>query len=151
MTIKDQIHTELETVRVLHDGVIRAGDVVDWAKGNPDSTLHKQFQWNDSVAAEKYRLSQARSLIRLVVTVPHREAVKSRAYVSLPQDRSTAGGGYRAIREVMSDPERRAELLQQALNDLAAFRRKYADISELSVLFGQADKLLEENDKAETA
>ena len=151
MTIKDQLHQELEVIRVDHDGVIRASDVLDWARQNPDSALHQQFEWADTVAAEKFRLSQARSIIRLVVTVPHREAVRSRAYVSLPQDRMNTGGGYRAIRDVMSNEELRAQLLQQALNELASFRRKYADLSELSILFAQADKLIADDTKAASA
>lgn len=40
-------------------------DVVNAAR-DPDSPLHSHFEWNDSDAAEKYRLMQARTLIRSV-------------------------------------------------------------------------------------
>ena len=36
------------------------------AARNKKSPLHKQFEWDDTKAAEKYRLEQARELIRLV-------------------------------------------------------------------------------------
>lgn len=47
-------------------GRIRPKDVVDAAR-DPTSPLHAHFDWQDSVAGEKWRLEQARELIRWVV------------------------------------------------------------------------------------
>src|SRR5215471_4106051 len=36
------------------------------AAADPGSVLHDQFEWNDSIAAQKFRLTQAEGLIRRV-------------------------------------------------------------------------------------
>ncbi len=46
-------------------GTLRVDDVIDEAR-DPDSPLHTEFDWDDSVAAEKWRREQARELIRTV-------------------------------------------------------------------------------------
>ena len=38
-----------------------------------DAPLHNEFEWNDSVAAEKYRENQARYIIRMLCVAPEKE------------------------------------------------------------------------------
>lgn len=42
-------------------------DVLEKARGNEDSELHKCFEWDDAIAGEKYRLQQARDVIRMIL------------------------------------------------------------------------------------
>jgi len=49
------------------DGRLLPADVVNAARPT-NSPLHPHFDWDDSSAAEKYRLDQARTLIRSVQT-----------------------------------------------------------------------------------
>lgn len=44
-------------------GVLLAEEVREVAR-DPDSPLHRHFEWDDAVASEAYRLEQARHLIR---------------------------------------------------------------------------------------
>lgn len=44
-----------------NEGRLRPSDVVHAAK-SPASALHPHFEWNDKVAAGKYRLDQAREI-----------------------------------------------------------------------------------------
>jgi hypothetical protein len=46
------------------DGLITADSVVEAAK-DPANVLHGEFEWRDDVAAHRYRLQQARQLIRI--------------------------------------------------------------------------------------
>ena len=46
----------------------------------------------------------------------------------------------------MLDPEARAELLQRALGELLAARRKYHHLQELAIVFRELDKVLTELD-----
>ena len=46
-------------------GVLEPAAVVDYAR-DPDTALHAYFDWEDSVAAEKWRIEQARRIIRSV-------------------------------------------------------------------------------------
>ena len=62
------ITAEIQALQALadrHDGRITP-DIVLAAARSPDSPLHARFEWDDSVAAERHRLAQARSLIRSV-------------------------------------------------------------------------------------
>jgi hypothetical protein len=62
------IVAELETIRRNAGGVLRPEDVVSFA-ADPDTELHSRFEWDDTEAAQQYRLWQARQLIRVTVTV----------------------------------------------------------------------------------
>ena len=45
------------------DGLITADGAVEAAR-DPTSILHREFEWDDTVAGHAYRLQQARALIR---------------------------------------------------------------------------------------
>jgi hypothetical protein len=63
MSVWKAIKEELEAIMV--GGVLSPADVIDAAR-NPNSAMHSQFEWDDSEAAQAYRLQQARALIRRV-------------------------------------------------------------------------------------
>lgn len=132
------IDSELEWIE-RRDGVIRPEAVVEFAR-NERTALHSQFTWDDTAAAKAHRLWQARQVIAVrVKIIPQSEKV-TRAFVSLPSDRA-GGGGYRSIVRVLSDDERRAELLASARDELKTFRRKYQTLSELAGIFAAIDGL----------
>ena len=74
------------------------------------SPLHECFEWNDGVAAEKYRLDQARGiLMELVITVPKKKGnetvnLEYRAYENIRQD-DNAEGFYINTLEMLQTPE----------------------------------------------
>lgn len=131
----ESIRDELERIRESHDGILRPEDVVAYA-ADPTTALHRQFQWDDSEAANAYRLWQARCVIhRVTVTFAQRPDTPIRAYVSLDRDRNQVGGGYRSTDEVLRSQDLREELLSQAMRDLAVWQRKYHQVSELAPIF----------------
>ena len=131
----NRIQKELETIRKRNKGVLRPEDVVKFAK-DKKTALHTQFEWSDTKAAKKYRLYQARQVILQVKIIPHPEAgTVTRAYVSLKDDRTMPGGGYRAVVDVLTDADRRAALMREALEELVVFRQKYKTLSELEPVF----------------
>lgn len=146
MADKDDIRKELEQIRKAHRGILRAEDVVEFAR-NPETSLHEKFQWDDTEAAKQYRLWQARQVISVYVTVLSDDSPPVKAYVSLVDDRSQPGGGYRAVADVMKDPERRTLLLQQALGELKRFQAKYRAIKELAGVFSEIDKVVDKHDR----
>lgn len=140
------IHAELERLCAAHGGVLHPEVVVEAARLT-DSPLHGSFEWDDSQAAHRYRLWQARSLIRVVVTfepISKDEDVKIRAFVSLSQDRLPGGPGYRLTRSVMADDGQRAQLLSDARAEMATFRAKYRALAELAAVLQAMDDVLEE-------
>lgn len=122
---------ELERIRTANSGVLRAADVVAFAR-NPDTALHGRFEWDDTEAARQYRLWQARELIRVVVQTHPADDAPTRVYVSLADDRDKDGGGYRALDEVMRSKAMRAALLEQARVDMVRFEAKYNHLCEVA-------------------
>jgi hypothetical protein len=130
MTIKE----ELEVIRKSNKGLLRPVDVVEYAE-DPTTSLHNNFEWDDTKAAYQYRLEQARHIIRVNVTVlkGKKDPIKVRAYVSLNADRHNgATGGYRTITSVLNSPKKRAALLDEARRDMEYFLNKYEALDELT-------------------
>jgi hypothetical protein len=89
-----------------------------------NSPLHSYFEWDQREAAHKYRIDQARSLIRTVmVTMEDRPNVHMRAYVSLPTDR-LHGTGYRRIDDVLSNKFLRKQLAEEMTKQADAWRTR---------------------------
>ena len=128
---------ELLALLAATGGTIRPDAVVAFAE-NPETALHRYFQWDDSEAAHRWRVHQARLLIkRVTVVVEHpetHESLRFRVAHSLPSDR-LAGVGYRSTVDVMNNPALREELVASARRDLAAFRVRYKGLAELPGLF----------------
>jgi hypothetical protein len=49
-------------------------------------------------------------------------------------------GGYEAIDAILADHEKRAELLDQVLRELSAYRKRYAELSELETVWLAVDE-----------
>jgi len=126
------------------EGILRAEAVVQAARPK-SSILHKYFEWDDSEAAAEYRLIQAGHLVRCVVKYVRmngdRRAI--RVFTSLRPDR-TAGGGYRAMVDVMSNKSLRMQLLADARAELLEFEKKYKNLGELSEVFAASKKFQKE-------
>lgn len=128
------ITEELQVIAKKHKGILKAEDVVQFAM-DPETALHSQFDWEDSEAAHKWRLHQARNIIRInVSTLPHVER-SFRTFVSLMDDRQQEGGGYRPTVNVLSNAEHRAALVQQAFDELERWQEKYKTLVEFSAIF----------------
>lgn len=128
-----KIQNELMALCNANGGILKAEDVVDFAK-NPQSAMHSHFTWDDSEAAHQWRLHQARMLIRVTVVVSPDKKDHMRAYVSLGDDRYD-GGGYRVMATVLTDEERRRQLLDEALLEVNRWMQKYNRLSELAKVF----------------
>jgi hypothetical protein len=108
-----------------------------------DSPTHHLFEWDDSAAAEAYRLEQAGSIIRSI-TVTFEESpdepVRAFPIVSVGGKRS-----YQTMAKVMSDAEMTQSMLAQAKADLEMWSERYSRLrkvaSALSPVFDVIDKV----------
>ena len=58
--MSDKIKAELLVIqKTSKDKMLHAANVVAWAKRNRKSALHREFEWNNTRAAEEFRLWQA--------------------------------------------------------------------------------------------
>jgi predicted MarR family transcription regulator len=128
------IIAELKRIASEHGGILNPADVVREARP-PESPLHSKFEWNDTKAAEDYRVWQARQLIRVVVEYVGSgdQAVMSKVFVSLTSDRED--GGYRPMVSVLADAGQRARLLADAVKEMESFEAKYKELQELVEVF----------------
>lgn len=143
MKVSAQAGAEVLAIVKANGGTVTAEQVVD-AASDPNSALHGYFTWDDSTAALKQRLTEARNVIRQVyvqiVVKPKTKPMRVQALISLPADRATKVG-YRLIEDVMSDPELRASALAAALADLEVCRKRYGHLQELAQVFAALDSV----------
>lgn len=132
----------LREIAAKNGGTLHPEAVVEFAR--PESSpIHHRFTWDDSEAAKRYRLWQARELINVVVDYVKTERTQSlevRAFVSLPKDR-TNGGGYREITAVMANRDYRQQLLADAFSELTVLESKYKMLTELAEVFQTAHEV----------
>lgn len=141
MTIKhDAVVKELERLAKANGGLLEPEQVVEAARAKT-SPLHSSFDWKDTEAAHKWRLHQARNLIRVTVEYlgPDEDASPSRVFVSLTPDRKE--GGYRTMASVLSDAELRNQLMADALEDMKRFQLRYSALRELADVFAAMKKV----------
>lgn len=128
-----ELQAEFKAIAAMdeEDGLIKPENVLKRAE-NPLHPLHKYFTWDDEKAAEEWRMSQARYLIRSfkieiepLVIVP--------AFVSLGSDRLN-GGGYRWTGEVMPQVDLKKNLMLTVLSDMENLMRKLEDMPEFAPL-----------------
>ena len=123
------------------------------------SPLHAFFEWDDSIAAERYRLDQAGHLIRAVVVTfdptepePDRQvqlvgvaarplapARPVRAFLAIKGDDGAAD--YVGTSEAMADPSMRQQVLERAHAELNSVARKWRELRELGEVFGALDRV----------
>lgn len=120
------------------DRKVTPEEVLEQARNDEDSELHKCFEWNDSIAAEKYRLTQARQIIQLLVIKPEK---KEEPQVRVFQI-TTETNNYQPVRLFLEQPDEYKALLQRAKNELSALEARYKTLSELEAVFAEIDKII---------
>lgn len=126
----------LETIRLRNRGSLTPAMVVKDARSEK-SPLHPAFEWDDRRAAEKYRLDQASYIIRSIAVVVRNgdseEPKVTRAFVSVTDEDDERQ--YTSVSVALTDPVLRAQVLEQATRELAAFEAKYSELEELAPVF----------------
>jgi hypothetical protein len=128
------------------NGYVQPKTVVDKSRPS-DAELHDCFEWQDNLAAEKWREQQARALIRNIVTVEVsdvedkcREVVKTFTHVI--HDEQTRG--YKMTEIALRDTDDRVYVLSVARRELLSFVAKYRKLTELAGLITTIEKTLDE-------
>jgi hypothetical protein len=104
---------ELDRIQV-RDGKIEAPVVVEEARPS-DAPLHPAFEWNNKMAAEQYRLQQARHLIRAVHVIVE-ENGKAHAEPEYVSVQPVAGEDryYQNVRIALNNPDEWESALKEA-------------------------------------
>lgn len=117
-----------------------------------NTELHKCFEWDDTEAARKYRIVQARDVVRhlYIVKVPTEEPEEAQEPFEIKIEKAdsfryfshlNSEPGYSQTIHIVKDEDRYKELLDQAKRELKSFRQKYACLKELSAIISMIDEL----------
>lgn len=135
-----------ETIRNLQNKLgkdtITAKDLLD-ASRDENAPLHSCFEWDDGIAAEKYREWQARHIINSIVIQNVSDDTSlppTRLFVNVVKSGSPkVKGQYASITVAFANETYHKQVLANALIELQNFRRKYQVYSELSGVFSAID------------
>lgn len=146
-----EITAALQDVSKNNDGFLEPKNVVNAAR-DKKSPLHNIFEWDNSVAGEKYRTIQASMLI-CSITIQEVESEPPRRYFSSIKPMGEGKSAYLPTSVALGNTFFRNQLLQKAIDDLDAAKKKYGNIAELEGVFKIYDKVkvkaLKKENKAE--
>lgn len=111
---------------------VKPEEVVEKAK-DETTELHKCFTWDNEEAAEKYRLIQARNVLRLIV-IKEEEVPSERPEIRMFY-KTTASEGYKPIQIIVRKEDEYKQLLEKAYAELRVFKAKYSMLTELQEIF----------------
>lgn len=113
------------------------------ASRDENAPLHNEFEWNDGIAAEKYRQYQAQKIIQNVyikysTDEQERKEKQERAFVPVPGGQSV----YVTLKSALTNEEWKSHLMEEAQRDIKVFVAKYRRLTELQGLIHEMEALL---------
>ena len=149
-----------ERVKIINENHVKGTpkELVEAAR-DVNSPLHNEFEWNDGVAAQRYREMQAGYIIRsieLKITYLPTETKRIDLHVTeVGNEVQTAnvqfyhaldkdGTGYENIFSICEDEEKTDKLFENCKKDINSFREKYNTLrGTLPKLFEAMDEVME--------
>lgn len=124
-----------------------------------DAVLHNEFEWDDSIAAEQYRLRQAGHIIRSIVVVREKPEEDNtdkapaicRVFFPTHDREDERRGTYESVFVLSKDEDTRARMMRDCLNELTWFRNKYAALKEIVTALEIPISILQEKINGENA
>jgi hypothetical protein len=127
------------------DGQLQASVVVEEARPS-EAPLHPAFEWRDKVAAEQYRVWQARNLIRAVHVVTEERPRPSPVYVHCPQPQvqgepQSPRSGYQPVAVVIQRPDLWAVAVAEATRKVREAEESLRKLHEAAEGSDDSDRL----------
>lgn len=119
-------------------------DIVNKAR-DENTELHSCFEWNDTKAAEKYRLYQANDIVRHLYLVRQEDEEEQEEDKKITVERfrcfSNLGKNneYESTITIVRNEDKYQMLLEQAKRELQAFKAKYSILKELKPIIDLID------------
>lgn len=127
----EDCYTEFQTL-----SEITPQNVVNLAR-NENSKLHNDFEWDNEIAGEKYRLSQAREMIQLLAFKPKEEIHEPTRVYQISTEKTV----YKPVEVILQNNDEYQNLLKRALLELESFKKRYSNLVELEEVFLAINKL----------
>jgi len=122
------------------NGTITPGGVLTDAESER-SPLHDFFEWDDTQAAGRWRMNQARYLLRSIhVVLKNKDGEEEQARFTYnihdtPEDDGDGQRVYCTIQRVLTESDIRTQVIEQAMRQLQSWRNRYQQYSEFSQVF----------------
>lgn len=130
----NKVHLELQTLEeVTPDAIVELAE-------NKDSVLHNLFEWDDKVAAGKWRKQQARIIMCNLVIEETKDEDSEPTLVRL-YHKADDHTEYHELSFFVQHEDEYEKLLKQAKRDLESFKTKYHILKELKNIFELIDEL----------
>jgi hypothetical protein len=136
------VDRELDRLYKKHNTITT--DLVLDAASNPKHALHTYFEWDDSVAAHKYRQAQATAMIlasKMVAVLKASEDDGPPQVIGGSQQvevrrlvNAYRGGGFKMRNEALKNLDSRAALVEKKKGVLRSWCSSVVDIQELATL-----------------
>ena len=123
-----KVGEELETIEELTNY-----SVVDKAR-DENTELHKCFEWNDTIAGEKFRLQQANHILSSISIVVEKDNEEKcvRKYVNIKttEDKKV----FKDIVKVIENSEEYNQLLDKAEREFIGYKQRYEELIQIKDL-----------------
>lgn len=141
----EEIGRHIETIAEDKDGFLTTKDIVNDAR-TINSPLHPNFEWDDLVAAEKYRDVTARNLIGslVAVQVKHEEdgkeptEIRVRAFVNVQVDGESR---YSPISVIVRRTDLYDQYMTQLWQEMVNWKKKAEKFQEFALVVNAIDQL----------
>jgi len=110
------------------------------------SSLNKLFDWDDSTAAENWRMQQARQIINEVKIIVEDKELFAFENIRISVDEQSGESiekskrVYEGIVEIMNDKEKRSQLILRALQEAKYWKERHSQFVELKTVFESIDR-----------
>ncbi len=119
--------------------------IVDIAR-DEGTELHKCFEWDDTVAAEKYRNVQAREVLRQLVVKrvepPKNDNEEEKVTYFRVFEASPEKNTYKSVALIVQNADEHAKLIEQARRELEAFKKRYENVVELAEVMAAIEEFI---------
>lgn len=103
-------------------------NVLEYAKENVDSELYKCFEWDNSIASEKYRLIQATKIISSISFVIQEEPLKKQKVYYSIKTNEESNSVFRNIKDILENDDEYTILCNKAKQELTNCKNNYNDL-----------------------
>ena len=120
--------------RLEREGRLSAKGLLDESRPE-DAPLHKEFEWNDGVAAENWREHQARHIIASILVIPEKsEPVRGFFKIDRSDNR------YESIQTILESRDKTNLLLEEAFKEFARMEQKFKGLDRLQRVWDAAHR-----------
>lgn len=137
------------------DGCVTKSSFLD-ASRPLEAPTHTLFEWDDSIAGERWREYQSMHIINSIeVTIVRPDAPEEksamRAFVVVDKAKDpTKKARLVSVDVALGNEDMRSRVLENALMELKSFKRKYEMLSELSKVFEAIDEVTGDEETNDT-